>query len=152
MPTSSASAVWEGVLRSGKGHFKAGSGAFEGDYSFATRFEGSRGTNPEELIAAAHAACLSMALSAGLEKSGTPATRISTKASCTVDKVGDGFKITRMKLEVVGKVSGLDQAGFLKAAEAAKKGCPVSTALQGNVQLDLDARLEEGRPYSEATR
>jgi osmotically inducible protein OsmC len=152
MPTSSASAVWEGVLRSGKGHFKAGSGAFEGDYSFATRFEGSRGTNPEELIAAAHAACLSMALSAGLEKSGTPATRISTKASCTVDKVGDGFKITRMKLEVLGKVSGLDQAGFLKAAEAAKKGCPVSTALQGNVQLELDAKLEEGRPYSEATR
>jgi osmotically inducible protein OsmC len=152
MPTSSASAVWEGVLRSGKGHFKAGSGAFEGDYSFATRFEGSRGTNPEELIAAAHAACLSMALSAGLEKSGTPATRISTKASCTVDKVGDGFKITRMKLEVVGKVSGLDQAGFLKAAEAAKKGCPVSTALQGNVQLELDARLEEGRPHSEAMR
>jgi osmotically inducible protein OsmC len=144
--------VWEGVLRSGKGHFKAGSGAFEGDYSFATRFEGSRGTNPEELIAAAHAACLSMALSAGLEKSGTPATRISTKASCTVDKVGDGFKITRMKLEVVGKVSGLDQAGFLKAAEAAKKGCPVSTALQGNVQLELDARLEEGRPHSEAMR
>jgi osmotically inducible protein OsmC len=152
MPTSNASAVWEGVLRSGKGHFKAGSGAFEGDYSFATRFEGSRGTNPEELIAAAHAACLSMALSAGLEKSGTPATRISTKASCTVDKVGDGFKITRMKLEVLGKVSGLDQAGFLKAAEAAKKGCPVSTALQGNVQLELDAKLEEGRPYSEATR
>jgi lipoyl-dependent peroxiredoxin len=152
MPTSSASAVWEGVLRSGKGHFKAGSGAFEGDYSFATRFEGSRGTNPEELIAAAHAACLSMALSAGLEKGGTPATRISTKASCTVEKVGDGFKITRMKLEVSGKVPGLDQAGFLKAAEAAKKGCPVSTALQGNVQLEMDARLEEERSHSEAMR
>lgn len=152
MPTSSASAVWEGVLRSGKGHFKAGSGAFEGDYSFATRFEGSRGTNPEELMAAAHAACLSMALSAGLEKGGTPATRISTKASCTVEKVGDGFKITRMKLEVSGKVPGLDQAGFSKAAEAAKKGCPVSTALQGNVQLELDARLEEGRSHSEVMR
>jgi osmotically inducible protein OsmC len=146
MPTSNASAVWEGVLRNGRGHFKAGSGAFEGDYSFATRFENARGTNPEELIAAAHAACLSMALSAGLEKSGTPATRISTKASCTVDKVGDGFKITRMRLEVRGKVPGLDQAGFAKAAEAAKKGCPVSTALQGNVQLDLDARLEELEP------
>jgi osmotically inducible protein OsmC len=146
MPTSNASAVWEGVLRNGRGHFKAGSGAFEGDYSFATRFENARGTNPEELIAAAHAACLSMALSAGLEKSGTPATRISTKAACTVDKVGDGFKITRMRLEVRGKVPGLDQAGFAKAAEAAKKGCPVSTALQGNVQLDLDARLEELEP------
>jgi lipoyl-dependent peroxiredoxin len=142
MPTSSANAVWEGVLRTGRGHFKAGSGAFEGDYSFATRFESARGTNPEELIAAAHAACLSMALSAGLEKNGTPATRISTKASCTVEKVGDGFKITRMRLEVRGKVPGVDQSGFASAAEAAKKGCPVSTALQGNVQLDLDAKLE----------
>jgi lipoyl-dependent peroxiredoxin len=142
MPTSSASAVWEGGLRSGRGHFKAGSGAFEGDYSFPTRFEGARGTNPEELIAAAHAACLSMALSAGLEKSGTPATRISTKASCTVEKAGDGFKITRMRLEVRGAVPGLDQAGFAKAAEDAKKGCPVSGALQGNVQFDLDAKLE----------
>jgi len=146
MPTSSASAVWEGVLRNGRGHFKAGSGAFEGDYSFATRFEGARGTNPEELIAAAHAACLSMALSAGLEKSGTPATRISTKASCTVEKAGEGFKITRMRLEVRGKVPGVDQAGFAKAAEAAKNGCPVSTALQGNVQFELDARLEEMEP------
>ncbi|HEY9016344.1 MAG TPA: OsmC family protein [Gemmatimonadales bacterium] len=142
MPTSSAEAVWEGVLRSGRGHFKAKSGAFEGDYTFATRFEGSKGTNPEELIAAAHAACLSMALSAGLEKAGTPATRIRTTASCTVDKVGDGFKITRMRLEVRGKVPGVDQAGFSKAAEAAKQGCPVSTALKGNVQMDLDARLE----------
>jgi osmotically inducible protein OsmC len=142
MPTSNASAVWEGVLKSGRGHFKAGSGAFEGDYTFATRFENARGTNPEELIAAAHAACLSMALSAGLEKNKTPATRITTNAACTVEKVGDGFKITRMRLEVRGKVPGIDQAAFAKAAEEAKRGCPVSTALQGNVQMDLDARLE----------
>jgi osmotically inducible protein OsmC len=142
MTTSSANAVWEGVLRTGRGHFKAGSGAFEGDYSFATRFESARGTNPEELIAAAHAACLSMALSGVLEKNGTPATRISTTAACTVEKVGDGFKITRMRLEVRGRVPGVDQPGFAEAAEAAKKGCPVSTALQGNVQLELDARLE----------
>ena len=142
MPTSSANAVWEGVLRSGRGHFKAGSGAFEGDYSFATRFESARGTNPEELIAAAHAACLSMALSGALEKNGTPATRISTNAACTVEKVGDGFKITRMRLEVRGKVPGVDQARFAQVADAAKQGCPVSTALQGNVQLELDARLE----------
>jgi lipoyl-dependent peroxiredoxin len=142
MPTSNASAVWDGVLKSGRGHFKAGSGAFEGDYTFATRFENARGTNPEELIAAAHAACLSMALSAGLEKNRTPATRITTNAACTVEKVGDGFKITRMRLEVRGKVPGIDQAGFAKAAEEAKRGCPVSTALQGNVQMDLDARLE----------
>jgi osmotically inducible protein OsmC len=83
-----------------------------------------------------------MALSGGLEKNGTPATRISTNAACTVEKVGDGFKITRMRLEVRGKVPGIDQAKFAQAAEAAKKGCPVSTALQGNVQLELDARLE----------
>jgi osmotically inducible protein OsmC len=142
MPTSSAQAVWEGVLRSGRGHFKAGSGAFEGDYTFATRFENARGTNPEELIAAAHAACLSMALAAGLEKAGSPSTSISTKASCTVEKVGDGFKITRMRLEVRAKVPGMNQSAFAKAAEDAKKGCPVSGALQGNVQFDLDARLE----------
>jgi osmotically inducible protein OsmC len=142
MPTSSADAVWEGVLRSGRGHFKAGSGAFEGDYSFATRFESARGTNPEELIAAAHAACLSMALSGVLEKKGSPPTRISTRASCTVEKSGEGFKITRMRLEVKGKVPGIDQAAFQRAAEDAKQGCPVSTALQGNVQLELDARLE----------
>src|SRR5215211_8901548 len=117
MPTSNATAVWEGGLKDGKGHFNAVSATFEGDYSFPTRFEGARGTNPEELLAAAHAACLSMALAAGLEKEGTPATRVSTKASCTVDKAGEGFKITRMRLEVRGKVAGLDQAGFARAAE-----------------------------------
>ncbi len=141
MTTSTATAVWEGGLKAGRGHFTAASGAFQGDYSFTTRFEGAKGTNPEELIAAAHASCLSMALSAGLEKAGTPATRITTKASCTIDKAGDGFKITRMRLEVRGQVPGLDQAGFAKAAEGAKQGCPVSQALQGNVQMELDARL-----------
>jgi lipoyl-dependent peroxiredoxin len=142
MPTSKASASWEGGLRTGRGQFKAGSGAFQGDYSFTTRFEGARGTNPEELIAAAHAACLSMALSAGLEKAGTPPTRISTDAACTVEKVGDGFKITRMRLEVRGKVPGITPAAFSKAAEDAKQGCPVSGALKGNVQFELHARLE----------
>jgi osmotically inducible protein OsmC len=141
MTTSTASAVWEGGLKSGRGRFTAASGSFQGDYSFPTRFEGAKGTNPEELIAAAHAACLSMALSAGLERAGTPATRITTKASCTIDKVGDGFKITRMRLEVTGQVPGMDQAGFAKAAESAKQGCPVSQALQGNVPMELDPRL-----------
>jgi lipoyl-dependent peroxiredoxin len=141
MPTSSASATWEGGLRQGRGHFTAGSKAFEADYSFRTRFEGAPGTNPEELIAAAHAACFSMALALGLEAAGTPPTRVSTTARCTVEKVGDGFKITRMALETRGEVPGLDQAGFAKAAEAAKEGCPVSGALKGNVQLELDARL-----------
>jgi lipoyl-dependent peroxiredoxin len=141
MPTSSASATWEGGLKAGRGHFAAGSGVFQGDYSFPTRFEGANGTNPEELIAAAHAACLSMALSAGLEQAGTIARRISTKASCTIEKVGDGFKITKMRLEVRGDVPGMDQAAFAKAAEAAKEGCPVSGALKGNVPFELDARL-----------
>ncbi|MBI1966737.1 MAG: OsmC family peroxiredoxin, partial [Gemmatimonadetes bacterium] len=90
MPTSNASAVWAGKLKDGNGKFTAGSGAFSGAYTFATRFEGARGTTPEELIAAAHAACLSMALSAGLEKSGTPATRIETRAACTLEMVGGG--------------------------------------------------------------
>ncbi len=141
MTTSSARATWEGRLRDGRGHFDANSGAFGGDYSFATRFENSKGTNPEELIAAAHAACLSMALSAGLEKAGTPATRITTTAACTVDKAGDGFKITTMKLQVRGEVPGVDQAAFARAAEEAKEGCPVSNALKGNVKMELDARL-----------
>jgi osmotically inducible protein OsmC len=141
MTTSHASAVWEGRLRDGRGHFTAGSGVFAGDYSFTTRFEGAKGTNPEELIAAAHAACLSMALAAGLDGAGTPATKISTKASCTIDKVGDGFRITRMQLEVRGEVPGLADDGFRAAAESAKQGCAVSAALQGNVQMELDARL-----------
>jgi lipoyl-dependent peroxiredoxin len=141
MPTSTASATWEGGLRQGRGHFDAGSEAFSGDYSFPTRFESARGTNPEELMAAAHAACFSMALSAGLEKAGTPATRVSTTAHCTIEKAGDGFKITKMRLETRGEVPGVDQAGFARAAEAAKEGCPVSGALKGNVHLELDARL-----------
>ena len=142
MPTRNASAVWEGGLRGGKGTFKAGSGAFGGTYSFGTRFEEAPGTNPEELIAAAHAACLSMALSAGLERAGKPPTRVETRAACTVEKVGEGFKITRMRLVVRGKVPGMDQAAFAKAAEDAKNGCPVSGALKGNVAFELDAKLE----------
>ena len=142
MTTSRASAVWEGKLKDGKGNFKAGSGAFSGNYSFQTRFEGAQGTNPEELIAAAHAACYSMALSAGLEQGGTPATRVETTAACTIDKVGAGFKITTMDLTVRAKVPGIDAAKFQQAAQAAKDGCPVSGALKGNVQVKLDAKLE----------
>src|SRR5687768_5544623 len=107
MPTSTASATWEGGLRQGHGQFEAGSKAFQGNYSFTTRFEGAKGTNPEELIAAAHAACYSMALSAGLEAGGTPPTRVSTTARCTVEKVGEGFKITKMRLETRGEVPGI---------------------------------------------
>ena len=140
--TSKATAVWEGVLRTGKGRFEAGAGVFRGDYSFPTRFEGAKGSNPEELIAAAHAACLSMALAFGLEIAKTPATRITTTAACTIDKVGDGFRITSMRLDVRGTVPGIDQAAFQKAADAAKEGCPVSQALKGNVQMEMEARLE----------
>jgi osmotically inducible protein OsmC len=142
MPTSQATAVWEGKLKDGKGIFKAGSGAFSGPYTFATRFEGTKGTNPEELIAAAHAACLSMALSAGLEKAGKPATRIETAAACTIEMVDGQPKITKMDLRVRGTVAGMDQAGFQRAAEEAKRGCPVSKALAGIPQVTLDAKLE----------
>jgi len=141
MPTSHASAVWEGKLRDGKGTFQAGSSAFSGAYTFATRFEGKQGTNPEELIAAAYAACLSMALSADLEKAGKPATRIQTDAACTMETVGGASTIATMALKVRGRVSGLDQTGFQKAAEEAKNGCPVSRALR-IPQVTLDAKLE----------
>ena len=142
MTTSRASAVWEGKLRDGRGNFKSASGTFKGDYSFRTRFEGAPGSTPEELIAAAHAACFSMALSGDLDKAGTPATRIETEAECTVEKVGDGFKITTMDLRVRGKVPGINQAKFQQAAEGTKNGCPVSGALKGNVQIKVDAKLE----------
>lgn len=142
MPTSRASAVWEGKLKDGKGTFKAGSGAFSGPYTFATRFEGKQGTNPEELLAAAHAACFSMALSAGLEKAGKPATRIQTEAACTLETVGGAPTVTKMELKTRGKVPGLDQTGFEKAADEAKSGCPVSRALKGIATITLDAKLE----------
>lgn len=142
MTVSTASAVWEGGLKAGKGKYTAGSKSFEGAYTFATRFEGARGTTPEELIAAAHAACLSMALSADLEKAGTTPTRIAVTASCTIEPVGGKSTISKMKLEVRGKVPGMDQAAFAKAAEGAKAGCPVSRALMNNVAFELDAKLE----------
>ena len=142
MPTRKASAAWEGGLRGGKGSFKAESGLVGGTYGFGSRFEQAPGSNPEELLAAAHAACFSMALSAGLERAGKTPARVETKASATFEKVGDAWRITKMKLVTRGKVPGLDQAGFAKAAEDAKNGCPVSNALKGNVAFELDAKLE----------
>jgi len=141
MATSNAVATWEGKLRDGKGSFKGQSGAFSGSFSFGTRFEGKKGSNPEELIAAAHAGCFSMALSAALEKAGHPATRIETRAAVTIETVDGSPKITRSALEVRGKVPGIDQAAFQQAAEGAKQNCPVSKALQGNVEFTLDAKL-----------
>lgn len=141
MPTRNASAVWEGKLRDGKGTFTGASGAIGGAYSFATRFENSPGTNPEELLAAAEAACFSMALGASLEANKTPATRIETTAACTVDKVGAGFKITTMHVTTRATVPGVDEATFARIAEDTKKGCPVSQAIVNNVELTLDAKL-----------
>ena len=140
MPTRNASAVWEGGLKGGKGTYKGESG-ISGAYSFGSRFEQAGGSNPEELLAAAEAACYSMALSAGLEKNGTPATRVETRAACTIDKVGEGFKITTMKLVVRATVPKIDDAAFQKIAEATKEGCPVSGVLKGNVKLELEASL-----------
>jgi osmotically inducible protein OsmC len=142
MPTRNASAVWEGGLQTGKGSFNGASGKIGGAYSFGTRFGNEPGTNPEELLAAAEAACYSMALSLGLERNGTPPTRIETQAACTIDKVGEGFKITTMRLRVRAKVPNVDRDTFLQIAEATKTGCPVSAALEGNVKLELDAALE----------
>jgi osmotically inducible protein OsmC len=140
MPVRNAVAVWEGNLKNGKGRMKLGSGAFEGNYSFASRFEQGSGTNPEELIAAAHAGCFSMALSMMLEKAGYTVDHIHTVANVHIDKAGEGFKITTIELETEGKVPGIDEKTFMEHAEAAKKNCPVSMALAG-VQIKLQAKL-----------
>lgn len=142
MPTRKASATWEKGLKDGKGSFRGESGAINGTYSFGSRFENAAGSNPEELLAAAEAACFSMALALGLEKNGTPAERVDTDAACTVDKVGEGFKITTIKLAVRATVKGLDDAKFQEIANATKEGCPVSQALKGNVDITLDAKLQ----------
>lgn len=140
MAKRKASAVWEGTLREGKGRVALGSGAFEGQYSFASRFEEGTGTNPEELIGAAHAGCFSMALAAGLTRAGFKPTRISTDASVNLEKVGDGFKITRIELNTEGEVPGIDDDAFVQQAEDAKKNCPVSQALAG-AEITLRASL-----------
>ena len=141
MPTRTSSAVWEGDLKGGKGKMRLGSGAYEGAYSFQSRFEEGSGTNPEELAAAAHAGCFSMALSHGLAQGGHPPTRIET--SCTVEfgpKKGGGFEVRSSALEVKGWVPGLDQGTFAQAAEAAKNGCPVSGALK--IAMSVQASLQ----------
>jgi osmotically inducible protein OsmC len=139
MPTRSANAEWKGGVK-GQGSFRGQTG-LGGQYNFSSRFENGAGSNPEELLAAAEAACFSMALAFALEKDGHPATSVQTKADCTIEKQGEGFKITRMMINVQAAVPGIDPAKFQSIAQAAKEGCPVSTALKGNVQLDLDAKL-----------
>jgi osmotically inducible protein OsmC len=146
MPTRHASATWTGDLRSGKGNFSGESGAVAGDYSFGTRFGDSQGTNPEELLAAAEAACFSMALALAVSQAGGTPERIETKAACTIDQVAGSFKITTMKLDVLARVAGMDRDAFKDVAEATKSGCPISKALMGNVEIELNARLEDATP------
>ena len=141
MPTRTAGAVWEGGLKGGKGSYDAESGHLHGTYSFGSRFGDQAGSNPEELLAAAEAACYSMALSGGLEKNGTPPTKIATSAACTVEKVGDAHTITQMKLDVTASVPNIDDAKFQEIAQATLKGCPVSRALSESVKKTLTARL-----------
>jgi osmotically inducible protein OsmC len=141
MPTRNASATWNGDLKAGAGTVKLGSGAFEGQYNFSSRFESGTGTNPEELIAAAHAACFSMALSAGLGGGGFKPQRVSTTSKVTVDKVGEGFKITKIQLVCEAVVPGIDEAKFQEIAKATKAGCPVSQALAAVPSMELEARL-----------
>ena len=138
MPERTATAKWEGGLKGGTGTMRMA--AWEGPYSFTSRFEEGEGTNPEELIAAAHAGCFSMAFSAQLGAAGLTAERIQTSAAVTLDKVGDGFAITAVHLDLVAKVPGADPKAFETAAAQAKEGCPVSKVL--NAKITLDARLE----------
>ena len=135
-----ADARWEGDLKQGKGHIKLGSGAFEGPYSFGTRFENAPGTNPEELLGAAHAGCFTMALSHMLAGAGHVPTRVETTATVHLDKVGDGFSITGVDLKTVGRVPGLADAEFQKWAENARANCILSRAL--SVPIRLEARLD----------
>jgi osmotically inducible protein OsmC len=140
MPVRSADAVWNGDLKGGKGTMKLGSGAYEGQYSFGSRFESGTGTNPEELIGAAHAGCFSMALSAGLGKAGLTPKRIHTSAKVTIEKVGEGMKITKIQLDTEAEVPGIDDAAFQTIAQQTKAGCPVSQALSAT-PIELVARL-----------
>ena len=139
MPTRSASAKWEGGLKGGRGTFRGATG-LGGQYSFASRFENGTGSNPEELLAAAEAACYSMALSGALEKNGTVPTSIETKAECTLERVNDAPTITKIHLDVRAIVPGIDAATFQRLADETSKKCPVSRAL-ASVAIDVTANL-----------
>ncbi len=136
-----ASAEWQGDLKSGKGKISTESGILSSTpYSFTTRFENEKGTNPEELIAASHAGCFTMALSAELGKAGLTAESLRTSATVTLDKVDGGWGVTESHLEVVAKIPGASDEAFQKAAHAAETGCPISRLLKA--RITLDARLE----------
>ncbi len=140
MPTRIATARWHGTLTEGSGTVRTGQGGYEGNYSFKSRFEQGEGTNPEELIGAAHAGCFSMALSKVLADAGFPPTAIETTATVHLDRGEGGFSITRIELDTTGTVPGIDDATFQKSADGAKANCPVSRALAGT-QISLTARL-----------
>jgi len=142
MPIRKAEAVWEGGLRSGKGVMKLGSQVFQGPYSFPSRFEEGEGTNPEELIAAAHAGCFSMALAASLEREGFPPNRVATEARVYLERVEGKTTITRIDLITEAEAPGISPEKFQELAQAAKEGCPVSRALAGVREITLQARLK----------
>ncbi|MEX2532916.1 MAG: OsmC family protein [Nitriliruptoraceae bacterium] len=140
MTARSSSAQWRGDLKSGSGELSLGSGAFSGEYSFVSRFEEGEGTNPEELIAAAHAACFSMALSNILAAAGSTPTSVKTEATLHLEKVDGAMTITRIVLDTVGEVPGIDAAQFVEKAEEAKANCPVSRLLTG-ATIELNAQF-----------
>ncbi len=140
MAARRSDAEWRGTLKEGSGTVKLGSGAFNGAYSFASRFEDGTGTNPEELLGAAHAGCFSMALSMVLGAAGFTPRSIKTSAVVHISPSDDGFSIPRIDLVTEGDVPGIDLATFVAHAETAKRGCPVSKALAG-VEITLDARI-----------
>lgn len=141
MAVRTAEAEWRGDLKSGSGDMKLGSGAYEGAYSFQSRFEQGAGTNPEELIGAAHAGCFSMAFSAALGKEGCQPQRIQTSARVHLEQVGEGFAITRVELTTRAQIADISNEQFQAIANRAKETCPVSKALAG-VEISLDATLE----------
>lgn len=141
MPVRTSEARWDGTLREGHGVMKLGKNGWEGPYSFASRFEEGQGTNPEELIAAAHAGCFNMALSGILTDAGYPPNYVQTTAKVHIEKAGDGFAITQIDLDTRADVPGIDKDAFQAQAEAAKAGCPVSKALGGVANITLNAQL-----------
>ncbi|MDH3943466.1 MAG: OsmC family protein [Anaerolineae bacterium] len=143
MPVRTAQAVWKGSIGSGEGRMSFGSGAYEGAYSVPSRFEEAEGTNPEELIAAAHAGCFSMALSAGLTRAGSPPDEINTSAKVHIEKLEAGWRITRIELHTQAAVPGISAEDFQTQAQAAKEDCPVSQAL-ASPEITLQAELLTG--------
>jgi osmotically inducible protein OsmC len=141
MPTRNASARWQGTLIDGSGTIRTGKGGFEGNYSFKSRFEEGEGTNPEELIGAAHAGCFSMAFSKALTDAGHPPNSVETTAAVHLDKTDAGFTVTRIDLSTTGDVPGIDAAEFGKIAEAAKANCPISRLLSPGAEITLAAAL-----------